>query len=113
MGGLRTKMKTTFWVYLIGALALSGIAPLAGFFSKDEILAFAFSKNPVMFGMLLLAAFFTAFYMARQVWMVFFAKPRSEAAEGAKENPPVDDHSIGDFGLALHPGWSGQPAGCG
>ncbi len=89
MGGLRTKMKLTFWVYLIGALALSGIAPLAGFFSKDEILAFAYTKNPVMFGMLLLAAFFTAFYMARQVWMVFFAKPRSEAAEGAKENPPM------------------------
>ena len=89
MGGLRSKMKLTFWVYLIGALALSGIAPLAGFFSKDEILAFAFGKNPIMFGMLLLAAFFTAFYMARQVWMVFFAKPRSEAAEGAKENPPV------------------------
>jgi NADH-quinone oxidoreductase subunit L len=89
MGGLRTKMKTTFWVYLIGALALSGIAPLAGFFSKDEILAFAFTKNPVMFGMLLLAAFFTAFYMTRQVWMVFFAKPRTEAAAGAKENPPL------------------------
>ena len=39
MGGLRTRMKVTFWVYLIGALALAGIAPLAGFWSKDEILA--------------------------------------------------------------------------
>ena len=39
MGGLRERMPVTFWVYLIGALALSGIAPLAGFFSKDEILA--------------------------------------------------------------------------
>ena len=41
MGGLRKKMPVTFWVYLIGALALAGIAPLAGFFSKDEILAAA------------------------------------------------------------------------
>lgn len=89
MGGLSNRMKTTFWVYLIGALALSGIAPLAGFFSKDEILAFAFGSNQIMFGMLLLAAFFTAFYMARQVWLVFFGKPRSEAAEGAKESPAV------------------------
>ena len=89
MGGLQKKMKFTFWVYLIGALTLAGIAPLAGFFSKDEILAFAFGKNPVMFGMLLLAAFFTAFYMARQIWMVFFGKARSDAAEAAKDNPPV------------------------
>ncbi len=39
MGGLRERMPVTFWVYLTGALALAGIAPLAGFFSKDEILA--------------------------------------------------------------------------
>ncbi len=45
MGGLRTKMPVTFWVYLIGALALAGIAPLAGFFSKDEILAAASQSN--------------------------------------------------------------------
>ncbi len=46
MGGLREKMPVTFWVYLIGALALSGIAPLAGFFSKDEILAAAIAGQP-------------------------------------------------------------------
>ena len=89
LGGLSRRMKVTFWVYLVGALALAGVAPLAGFFSKDEIVTFALGKHPVMLGMLLLAAFFTAFYMTRQVWMVFFGNARTEAAEGAKENPPV------------------------
>ena len=43
MGGLRDEMPLTFWVYLTGALALAGIAPLSGFFSKDEILAAAYA----------------------------------------------------------------------
>lgn len=89
MGGLRKRMPTTFWVYLVGSLALAGIAPLAGFFSKDEILAAASHKYPVVFVLLVIAAFFTAFYMGRQVLMVFFGKPRSRAAEGAVENPPI------------------------
>jgi NADH-quinone oxidoreductase subunit L len=89
MGGLRTQMKTTFWVYLIGAVALAGIPPLAGFWSKDEILAEALHLNPLVYWLLTIAAFFTAFYMGRQVLMVFFGEPRSEAAAHAKENPPV------------------------
>jgi NADH-quinone oxidoreductase subunit L len=89
MGGLRSKMRITFWVYLIGALALSGIFPLAGFWSKDEILADASHESTVIFLLLTLAAFFTAFYMGRQILMVFFGHPRSEAAEHAPENPPV------------------------
>jgi NADH-quinone oxidoreductase subunit L len=89
MGGLRSKMKITFWVYLIGALTLSGIPPLAGFFSKDEILADASHANPAVYWLLAIAAFFTAFYMGRQILMVFFGKPRSEAAAHAMENPPV------------------------
>jgi NADH-quinone oxidoreductase subunit L len=89
MGGLRTRMKTTFVVYLAGALALAGIAPLAGFFSKDEILAFAYQNSPVVFILLILAALLTAFYMGRQIWMVFFGEPRSEAARRAGENPPI------------------------
>ena len=89
MGGMRSRMPVTFWVYLIGSLALAGIAPLAGFFSKDEILAEALHKFPVVFGLLLIAAFFTAFYMGRQVLMVFFGKPRSTAAEHAQESPAL------------------------
>ncbi len=86
MGGLRGRMPLTFWTYVIGALALAGIAPLAGFFSKDEILAFASHNNEGVLVLLVLAAFLTAFYMGRQVFMVFFGQPRSHAAEGATES---------------------------
>jgi NADH-quinone oxidoreductase subunit L len=89
MGGLRHKMPLTFWVYLIGALALSGIAPLAGFFSKDEILASAWNTQPAIFIVLALAAFLTAFYMGRQLVMVFFGKSGSNGAEHATESPRV------------------------
>ncbi len=89
MGGLRKKMPVTFWVYVIGALALSGIFPLAGFWSKDEILADAYMKFPAVFWLLLIAAFFTAFYMGRQIWMIFFGQPRHAAAEHAEESPKV------------------------
>jgi NADH-quinone oxidoreductase subunit L len=97
MGGMRKTMPTTFWVYLIGAIALAGIPPLAGFFSKDEILADAFKVGFTeghAFGiwvyiLLTIAAFFTAFYMGRQIWMVFFGEPRHEAAAHAEESPLV------------------------
>jgi len=90
MGGLRSKMKVTFWVYLIGALALAGIIPLAGFWSKDEILFYALKQGyPHVFWLLVIAAFFTAFYMTRQVWLVFFGQPRSAPAEHAHDNPPL------------------------
>ncbi len=89
MGGLRKKMPVTFWVYLIGALALSGIAPLAGFFSKDEILASAWTSHPAVFIVLAIAAFFTAFYMGRQLTMVFFGDARTEAADKASESKLV------------------------
>ncbi|MEM7333079.1 MAG: NADH-quinone oxidoreductase subunit L [Chloroflexota bacterium] len=91
MGGLRHKMPITFWTYLIGSLALAGIAPFAGFWSKDEILAHATDNDNsffvVIFGILCVAAFCTAFYMARQVKMVFFGKSRHEAADHAHESP--------------------------
>ena len=89
MGGLRKQMPVTFWLYLIGALALAGIFPLAGFWSKDEILTDAFHKFPVVYWLLTIAAFLTAFYMGRQVWMVFFGKPRHAAAAQAEESPKV------------------------
>jgi NADH-quinone oxidoreductase subunit L len=89
MGGLRKQMPVTFWVFLIGALALAGIVPFAGFWSKDEILAEALTKFPAVFWLLLVAAFFTAFYMGRQVWMVFFGSSRHPAASHAEESKPV------------------------
>lgn len=89
MGGLRKQMPLTFWVYLAGALALAGIAPLAGFFSKDEILLSAWHSRPAVFVVLAVAALLTAFYMGRQLIMVFFGKPQTKAAEHATESPLV------------------------
>ena len=87
MGGLRHKMPTTFWTYIVGSLALAGIFPLAGFWSKDEILAHATANEfPVIYWILGVAAFCTAFYMGRQVKMVFFGEPRHPAAEHAHES---------------------------
>ena len=89
MGGLRKQMPVTFWVYLAGALALTGIFPFAGFWSKDEILLDAAKNYPVVFVLLILAAFLTAYYMGRQIWMVFFGQPRHAAAGHAEESPKV------------------------
>ena len=89
MGGLRKRAPLTFWVYLAGALALAGVAPLAGFFSKDEILVAANEYNLALYVVLSLAAFLTAFYMARQLAMIFFGQPRSDAARKAVESPAL------------------------
>jgi NADH-quinone oxidoreductase subunit L len=89
MGGMRRTMPVTFWVYLIGALALAGIFPFAGFWSKDEILLDANLHYPFIYWILTVAAFLTAFYVGRQIWMVFFGEPRHEAAAHAEESPRV------------------------
>jgi NADH-quinone oxidoreductase subunit L len=79
MGGIGSKMKITTWTFAIGTLALSGIAPLSGFWSKDAILAEAYHHNQVLFWIGLIAAFFTAFYMSRLFFLVFTGKPRHHA----------------------------------
>ncbi|MCC6300937.1 MAG: NADH-quinone oxidoreductase subunit L [Anaerolineales bacterium] len=89
MGGLRKTMPVTFWVYIAGMLALSGVPPFAGFWSKDEILLDASHHSQLVYWLLAIAAFFTAFYMGRQIWMVFFGEPRHEAAVHAEESPKV------------------------
>jgi NADH-quinone oxidoreductase subunit L len=90
MGGLRKTMPVTFWLYIIGTLALAGIFPFAGFWSKDEILADAFTEGfGAVYWLLTIAAFFTAFYMGRQIWMVFFGEARHEAAAHAQESKPI------------------------
>ncbi|NJL03701.1 MAG: NADH-quinone oxidoreductase subunit L [Chloroflexaceae bacterium] len=76
MGGLRHVMPYTFITYLLGALALMGIPPLAGFWSKDEILADGWKYNFPVYIILSLASLLTAFYMTRQVWLVFFGEFR-------------------------------------
>jgi NADH-quinone oxidoreductase subunit L len=89
MGGLDRRMKLTFLVYLVGALAIAGVAPLSGFFSKDEILGAASTQSLPVYIILSIAAFLTAFYMGRQVFLVFSGKPRSAPAEHATESAPV------------------------
>jgi NADH-quinone oxidoreductase subunit L len=78
MGGLTGKMKITTWTFAIGALALSGIVPLSGFWSKDAILSTAYEHNQLLFWVGLIAAFFTAFYMSRLFFLVFTGKQRSD-----------------------------------
>lgn len=89
MGGLTKKMPITFVTFLIGGLALAGVPPLSGFFSKDEILTAAASKNIVIYAILGITAFITAIYVGRQLMLVFIGKPRSENAEHAAESPAL------------------------
>ena len=89
MGGMRKTMPVTFWLYMIGTLALAGIFPFAGFWSKDEILLDASLHYSDVYWLLTIAAFMTAFYMGRQVWIVFFGEARHEAAAQAEESPKV------------------------
>jgi len=90
MGGLWKKMKPTFFAYLAGAWALVGLFPAAGFWSKDEILAEAFlhRQESIFFWVYVagaVGAAFTAFYMGRQMGLVFTGKPRTQLAEHAVE----------------------------
>jgi NADH-quinone oxidoreductase subunit L len=77
MGGLKNKMKITYLTFFIGTLAISGIPPLSGFFSKDEILWKIFENaGPIYYFIVLFIAALTAFYMFRLVGLTFFGKPR-------------------------------------
>ena len=87
MGGLRKPMPITFWTFLIGSLALAGLPPLAGFFSKDELLvALEHDHQFVLFGLLLLTAAITAFYTTRMVLQTFLGEYRGHGHP--HESPP-------------------------
>jgi NADH-quinone oxidoreductase subunit L len=90
MGNLRKKMPVTFWTFLVGALALSGVPPFSGFYSKDSILAQALDqKNYALFGVAVFVAALTAFYTFRLFFVVFFGTEKSKAASHAHESPLV------------------------
>jgi NADH-quinone oxidoreductase subunit L len=92
MGGLRKYMPSTFWTYLVGAFAIAGIPPLAGFFSKDEILhAAAGNGQWVLWTVGLITAGLTAFYMFRTVFLTFFGSFRGthEQEHHLHESPAV------------------------
>jgi len=98
MGALRVMMPVTAGTFIIGWLAIAGVPPFAGFWSKDEILLFTLASSPVLYVIGLITAILTAYYMTRQVLMVFFGEARWESHaedQGAHgefrphESPPV------------------------
>ncbi len=91
MGGLSSRMVTTTITTTIGGLGLAGVPGLAGFFSKDEVLAAAFRGNRAMWALLLLGAFLTAFYTSRLLFLAFYSAPRMSkgAAHHVHESPRV------------------------
>ena len=90
MGGLIRRMPITGWTFVVGALALAGIWPLAGFFAKDQILEIANHTGRTWIYLLgTLGALLSALYIGRLLFLAFFGEPRSEEAEHAHESPPV------------------------
>jgi NADH-quinone oxidoreductase subunit L len=90
MGGLGKKMGITFWTFLVATLALCGVPPFSGFYSKDSILAQALEQeNYLLFGLGVAVAGLTAFYMFRLFYVAFVGRPRTEAAGHAQESPAV------------------------
>jgi NADH-quinone oxidoreductase subunit L len=85
MGGLRTQMPLTFWTFTVAVAAIIGLPGLAGFFSKDAILALAYDNDKCVFAVLAATAVLTAFYMVRLWKIAFLGKPRSEEAAHAHE----------------------------
>jgi NADH-quinone oxidoreductase subunit L len=91
MGGLRKKLPITYLVFLIGTLAISGIPPFAGFFSKDEILSKVYLQHPVLFILLSLTSVVTAWYMFRLFFLTFHGTFRGteEQKHHVHESPSV------------------------
>lgn len=90
MGGLRAKMPVTFITFLVGWIAICGIPPFSGFFSKDEILWNAFANphgNKLLWALGAVTATLTAFYMTRMFYLTFMGKNRTDEANHAHESP--------------------------
>lgn len=81
MGGLRKKLPVTYLTMLVATIAIAGIPPLSGFFSKDEILAHVFAENKLLWVLGVIGALFTAFYMFRMLSLTFFGKFRGTAGQ--------------------------------
>ncbi len=76
MGGLKSKMPITFITFMLGTIAIAGIPPFAGFFSKDEILASLYHHNPLMWGLAIVGSALTSFYMFRVFILTFYGEFR-------------------------------------
>ena len=112
MGGLRKYMPVTHITFLIGCLAIAGIPPFAGFFSKDEILVAAFSKNPILYFIGAAGALMTAFYMFRLYALTFQGNFRgtSEQQHHLHESPAAITIPLAVLALlSVVGGWVGIP----
>ncbi len=87
MGGLRRRLPITYATMLVGTLAIAGVPPLSGFFSKDEILFRAFLENRIVWALAALTALLTAFYMFRLMAMTFFGGGRGATADAGSGRP--------------------------
>jgi NADH-quinone oxidoreductase subunit L len=114
MGGLRKYMPVTFVTMMLGTLAIAGIFPFAGFFSKDEILFQAFEHNKAVWVLAVAAAFMTAFYMFRLMAMTFlgtYRGPAWEAAHGGGHGHAAHDAHGGHVGHDAHDAHGADDAG--
>lgn len=116
MGGLKSKLPVTYWTFLIACVAISGIPPLSGFFSKDQILGQAFAQSPLLYIIGLGGAMMTAFYMFRLFFITFHGSFRGteEQAHHLHESPlamtmPLIILAV----LSFAGGWIGIPASLG
>ena len=116
MGGLKKHMPVTYWTFFISALTIAGIPPLAGFFSKDEVLYHSLMDGNIIFwGMGISAALLTAFYMFRLVFMTFHGESRVDPSVHPHESPKVMTMPLvvlaglatvgGLLGIPLFHGW--------
>jgi len=116
MGGLKNYMPVTYWTFLVSTLAIAGIPPLSGFFSKDEVLYHALMDGNIIFwGMGISAALLTAFYMFRLVFMTFHGESRVDPHIHPHESPKVMTMPLvilaglatigGILGIPLFHGW--------
>jgi NADH-quinone oxidoreductase subunit L len=119
MGGLKKHLPITFWTFAIGTVAIAGLPPLAGFFSKDEILWKTFaSGHIVLWGIAVLTAFLTATYMFRLLYMTFYGERRTAPAHDAHAHGAAthadahgDAHAAPSHGHAhVAPSHHGAPA---
>ena len=113
MGGLRSKIPMTHWLFFIGTVAIAGIPPLAGFWSKDEIMAHAFTHHHyVLYGMAATGALLTSFYMFRLTYLTFYGRSRMDhhTEEHVHESPMVMIGPLIALGtLSLVGGFAGFP----
>lgn len=115
MGGLRSQLRTTYWTYVIATLAIAGVPFTAGFFSKDLILWQAFSSpqgSPTLWAVAWLTAGMTAFYMFRQLFMVFHGTCRADEHVKAHihESPAVMTLPLIVLAIgSIFSGWLGAP----